>query len=391
MERRLIGVSLLIASVGVTACPLCGDWQGSMPPLGSAYRQRVASAPPAPDAIQGESPGAGSAATAAIYRLDRDLAAIAVLALPVERGARLQIVDVIQGDVPMGSKIDSAWVDRLDRSAASQKPLLLIRARKWQAWDNLGPIGTEHVGWLRQLVSSKPTATMTDAEWQARAALMLPYLENPEPLVAEIAYSELASAPYSAIRSLKAHVDTAALRQWAADPQLAKRQSLYTLLLGIAGDASDTARIEERLDAAWKAKDATNLGPMLAADLELRGQSRMAWIDTKYMGDRDRTTQELQAALLALSVQGGANNTVPRQRVIDSYRMFIEVHKPIAGFVAQDLATWNYWDVGPEYLALLHSGVAQHPASRYAMLNYLKQSPRADAKAAVAASAVAGQ
>jgi hypothetical protein len=74
--------------------------------------------------------------------------------------------------------------------------------------------------------------------------------------------------------------------------------------------------------------------------------------------------------------------------VINSYRVFIEVHKPLAGFVAQDLATWNYWDAGPEYVALMRSDLLQHPASRYAMLNYLRQSPRADAKAAVAASIV---
>ena len=391
VERGLIGASLLIASIGVAACPLCGDWQGSMP-LGSAYRQRVASAPPATDAIQAESPPVGSGETAVVYRLDRAAAANAVLALPVEGSTRLNVVDVIQGDFPVGGTIEPAWVDRPDRNAAaSTKPLFLIRARAWQSWANLGPIGAEHTGWLRQLAAGTPMANMTDTEWQARAALVVPYLENPEPLVAEIAYGELAKAPYSTMRSLKSHVDAAALRQWVADPRLARRQSLYTLLLGIAGDATDIARIDERLDAAWKAKDATNLGPMLAADLELRGPSRLAWIDTKYMGDRDRTTRELQAVLLALSVQGTANATVPRERVIESYRTFIDGHKALAGFVAQDLAAWNYWDAGPEYAALLRSDLAQHPASRYAMLNYLKQSPRTDAKAAVDASAIARQ
>ena len=313
--------------------------------------------------------------------------------MSAEGGARLKVVDVIQGDFPIGSTIDSAWVDRLDRSAAaSTKPLLLIRARKWQAWDNLGPIGAEHVGWLRQLTASKPTANMTDTEWQARAAYVVPYLENPEPLVAEIAYSELARAPYSAMRSLKSHVDAAALRQWTADPRLAKRQSLYTLLLGIAGDATDTARIEQRLDAAWKAKDATNLGPMLAADLELRGPSRMAWIDTKYMGDRDRTTQELQAVLLALSVQGGANehdSPRARDRVLPqcSSRYTSQLQDLWRRISRRGTTGMPDRSTSP----LLHSGVAQHPASRYAMLNYLKQSPRADAKAAVAASAIAPQ
>ena len=45
------------------------------------------------------------------------------------------------------------------------------------------------------------------------------------------------------------------------------------------------------------ARDATNLASMIAADLQLRGPSRMAWVDAKYMGDRLRSTRELEAAL----------------------------------------------------------------------------------------------
>ena len=191
------------------------------------------------------------------------------------------------------------------------------------------------------------------------------------------------------LRSLKGLLDIRSLRRWTADPMLTKRQSLYTLLLGVEGDATDAARMEQQLTTAWRTKNAINLGPMLAASLELGGPFRMAWIDAQYMRDPDRTNQELQAVQLALSVQGGANARIPRERVIESYRTFIGVHKSLAGFVAQDLATWNYWDAGPEYVELLRSDFAQHPASRYAMLTYLKQSPRPEAKAAVAALATA--
>ncbi len=326
------------------------------------------------------------------YRLDREAAASAVLALPAEDGTQLKVVEVIRGDAPAGGTIQPSWVIGLDRApTASVKPLLLIRARKWQSWANVGAVGVEHVSWLRELAATKPTTAKTDAEWQVETALVLPYLENPEPLVGEIAYGELARAPYSALRSLKGHLDVQALRRWTADPQLAKRHSLYTLLLGIGGGATDAEYIAQRLEAAWKAHDAANLGPMLAASLELSGPSRMAWIDARYMNDRERTIPELQAVLLALGVQGSVNTAIPRERVIESYRTFIAVHTPLAGFVAQDLAAWNYWDAGSDYVTLLRSDSPQHPASRYAMLSYLKQSPRADAKAAIDALTVAGQ
>ena len=55
---------------------------------------------------------------------------------------------------------------------------------------------------------------------------------------------------------------------------LAPRQSLYLLLLGIAGDAKDAASLESQLDTAWQGGDATNLGSCIAADLQLRGPAR---------------------------------------------------------------------------------------------------------------------
>ncbi len=55
----------------------------------------------------------------------------------------------------------------------------------------------------------------------------------------------------------------------------------------------------------------------------------------------------------------------------------------MAALVAADLALWGYWDAVPEYVQLLKSNAVRDPASRYAIIVYLKQSPRADAKAAV--------
>ncbi len=383
---------LLVCSVAA-ACPLCGDWQAYGSPQDLVSRQRGStayggSASVPPDVIDVVREGAPTSDVR--YRLDRVAGASAVLALPVDGGTRFKVVEVIRGETPAGTMIEPSSVVGLNHAAAaSAKPLLLLRSRKWQSWANVGSIGVEHASWLRRLSASKPTNEMTDAEWAAEVALVLPYLENAEPLAAEIAYGELARAPYLTLRSLKGHLDIRALRRWTADPALTKRQSLYTLLLGVEGDATDAARIEQQLTTAWNAKDAINLGPMLAASLELGGPFRMAWIDAQYMRDPDRTSQELQAVLLALSVQGGANAKIPRERVIESYQTFIAVHKSLAGFVAQDLAAWNYWDAGPEYVELLRSDLAQHPASRYAMLTYLKQSPRPEAKAAVAEWATA--
>jgi hypothetical protein len=257
----------------------------------------------------------------------------------------------------------------------SGKPLLLAQDHSWPMWVSLGTIATEHESLLRELGAGKRWTEMNADAWRARVALMVPYLESPDPLVAQIAYRELASAPYAALLAVKPRLDALAIRRWLADPKLAGRQSLYLLLLGIAGDARDATDLERGLEAAWKSGDTTNLGPMLAADLELRGPARLSWVDARYLRDRKRSTRELEAVLLALSVQGNANNVIPRERVIRSYRIFMKQHKEIAGYVAQDLAAWQYWDAVPEYVALMKSDLRQQYASRLAIVAYLKQSP----------------
>jgi hypothetical protein len=242
-------------------------------------------------------------------------------------------------------------------------------------WVGLGAVTIEHASWLREIAAGKRSADMNGDEWRARVALMLPFLEHREPLVAEIAYGELAAAPYAALLAAKPSLDAPSIRRWLADPRLTARQPLYLLLLGIAGDASDAAALELQLDSLWMARDATNLASMVAADLQLREVSRMAWVDAKYMGDRLRSTRELEAVLLALSVLGNANGAIPRERVIQSYGLFTQEHKELAGFVAWDLAAWQYWGAVPVYMALLKSSARQNFASRVAIFEYLRQSP----------------
>ncbi len=298
----------------------------------------------------------------------------AVLAQLSANGRDYQVLAVIKGDRPEGEIIPAEAI-QLDFVAPPTATLLLVRDDAWSMWVGVGAVTVEHASWLRQIAGGKRSSDMNADEWRARVDLMLPYLEHQEPLVAKIAYGELATAPYAALQTAKPRLDTSAIRRWLADPELSARRPLFFLLLGIAGDARDAAALEEQLEASWTARDATNLGSMIAADLQLRGPSRMAWVDAKYMGDHQRSTRELEAALMALSVLGNANDAIPRERVIQSYQMFIREHQELAGFVAWDLAAWHFWSAVPLYLALLKSNARQHFASRVGIFDYLRRSP----------------
>jgi len=340
MIRFLFAVTLFCASAVAIACPLC---------MG-AFQQSDAQ--------------------------DLITAPHAVLAVPTADPSRFRVIGVIKGERPRGT-VEGSYPRNGHQFDAvgskSDKALLLVRDDLLPTWTILGRIGVDHLAWLRKLAAGKPAAQMSPEDWRARAALVLPYLESREPLASEIAYDELAAAPYATLRTLKSHLDAPAVRRWVADPERLARQPLFLLLLGIAGDAQDARGLEQRLEAAWMSGDATNIAPMIAADLELRGASRMAWVDERYMRDQRRSTRELEAALLALSVQANANGIISSERVIQSYRTFIKEHRDLAGFVAQDLASWQYWDVVPEYVALMQSSTPQQYPSRVAIAAYLRE------------------
>jgi hypothetical protein len=338
ITRWFVTILLLCAGPVATACPLC---------LG-AFRSSVAQ-----QLVEVQN---------------------VVLAQSSANGRDYQILAVIKGERPADGVIPTEAI-QLDFVATPTETLLLVRDETWSSWIGVGAISVENRNWLREIAGGKRPLAMDAGDWQGRVALMLPYLEHREPLVAKIAYGELAAAPYATLLSVQPRLSAPAIRRWLADPALSARRPLYLLLLGIAGDTQDAAALEQQLATLWTAGDATNLGSMIAADLQLRGPSRMAWIDERYMGDRSRSTRELEGALLALSVLGSANGIVPRERVIQSYLIFIREHQELAGFVAWDLAAWQYWGAAPLYRAIIQSNIRQNFASRVAIAKYLVQSP----------------
>jgi hypothetical protein len=313
--------------------------------------------------------------------------------MPEAGGTRFRIIDVIKGEGTAGAIIEEEVTGFAGESIRTESPLVLMHEGRVGPWSSIGAIGPAYAAWLRQLaalgsvgrgasVFGRLTAPAT-ADVSDQSALVLPYLEDPEPLAAEIAYGEVKRMPYTAMRALKPRLDAQRLARWIDDGRLAERRSGYLLLLGIAGDADDAARIERRIEAAWQARSDADLAALLAADLELRGPSRVAWIEQAYFARGDRTVAEIKAALLALAEHGDADAAVPRARIIEAYRMFMRAHPSLAGLVALKLVYWKHWDATAEFVAILDSDSSKDQAHQLAIITYLSHSPDEAARAAL--------
>jgi hypothetical protein len=323
-----------------------------------------------------------------------DAADRAVVGVPVAAGNQFRVVEVVKGNDDVGEVITDPVTGLDASSSGGSDSCLLIHDPVAPQWIAVGTMRAEYADWLRQLAatylikgdrphadwprSMRPSSALSYAGWRQRIALVLPYLENSDTLVAQIAWGELARAPYATMDVVRSRINAKMVEGWLNDPTLVSRHAAYTLLLGFVGGPA-AERLEQRLEAAWNSHDATNLAAMIGADLELRGPSRVGWVEAMYFADRTRTMPEIEAALLALGVHGEANHTVPRERVIQAYRAFIKERPPMAGFVAQQLADWGYWDAATEYSALLASDAVKDPASHFAVINYLQRAAAAKA------------
>lgn len=346
--------ALLLATGAAWACPIC--FSGRVPLLGPKI----------------------------------DAADAVVLATPLGEAGRYRVTASIRGAIPDGAII-------LDASPASAalvvagRPSLIVRNRLSQQWSALGSIKAGQADWVRAFTTGSPaagaqmaktwprtlesTADLSDEAWVARLSLVAPMLENADRLVAEIAYGELARAPYRLIRSLKGQRDPVDVLTWLNDPDLALRKPGYTLLLGVTGGEAEGRYVEARMAEQRRLRKSDDLAALITADLELGGESRLASVIADYLTDPSRGLPEIEAALLALSVQGTADATVPRHQVVAAYGEFVGAHPTMAGFVVKDLSDWGSFDVAAALEVAVSSGAVRDAGSRYAVLSYLKRDP----------------
>jgi hypothetical protein len=254
-------------------------------------------------------------------------------------------------------------------------------------WALLGALSSSRASWLQALTRRPATERRSAQDWAEHLRWFLPQLEDPEPLIAETAYAEIARAPYGMMRAVRDALDATRLRTWVDAPDKQMRRPLYLLLLGLCGDAGDARAIERELMAhqdspPQTARARNELSALVTAGLELGGPSRLAWIASAWLGSTQRPEPEVQQVLLALSVHGNDGARIARQDVVQTYLRFIEQHPALGGFVAQDLALWGAWEATPAYAKAIRD--TDLPiGSRVAMAQYLRMSPHPEARPAL--------
>ncbi len=303
-----------------------------------------------------------------------------VLAVAQAPGASYQVIELVKGLRPAGP-LQVVARPPTEVAARAGSPVVLLYSAAAQSWRSVGALGRQRLAWLKRFSRFLPVSVTAESDWSTRLAFFVADLEDPEPLVAQAAYDEMAVAPYAAMRALRLQLDSERIRRWVVAPALVARRPLYTLLLGIAAGPELAQDLQALAEQAAATGSAADLSAALAACLEVRGAPGLAWIEDTYLFNPARPESQVKAAVLALGVHGSDGVRVSRDRVVASYARLMVRNPAMAGLAASDLANWGHWEFSPHYASILRSGAPVAFASRYAMVFYLMRNPQPQARA----------
>lgn len=233
----------------------------------------------------------------------------------------------------------------------------------------------EYVNQLGQLPKKGPE----------RLEFFLQYFEDEDPLLAQDAYDEFSRAPYGEITAMADRLDRERLTSWIENPEVGPtRRRLYLTLLGICGQESDIAMLEELLrydyqqmkpgiaamistvglhgsavgvplvDELLRAdvrRKRQCLDALIAAYLKLKGPAGLPLIEELFLTNPAAEYTHVYATIMALRFHGEEASDIPRERLQESLRLVLD-NEEIADQVIPDLARWEDWSILDRLVAM---------------------------------------
>jgi hypothetical protein len=234
-------------------------------------------------------------------------------------------------------------------------------------WHRLGLAGSEHQAVMR-VVAGWNAKSKTLHE---RAVFFAPYLRHRDWALAELAFLEVARAPYATIRDLRATVGRDYIYRVINAFSHVEWHGLYILMLGMSDRPDDLAFVRRKLETAAKFGIALNLGAYATAFIEMTGAEAVKTLASRYFESPGRSNAELLEIVNALSVQGNGGRAELRTAIVDAYGLLLDEHLELAGYVAKDLYDWKVMRFVPRLHEILNGSTSLDEASRLAVAMYL--------------------
>ena len=255
----------------------------------------------------------------------------------------------------------AAWPRRLDDSPPAGAE-----------WQHLGYATARYEALVRKIIAQAPS-WRADRTGRDRAAFFMPYLSDTDRLVRELAYLEVARAPYDQIRQADAFVPPTQVHDLLANPQFIEWHAFYILLLGVGASEDERKSIWKSMRAQARHGGTTNLAAWATALIEIGRADAVGWLERTYLGAADRDPDAVLEIVKALSVQGTKGHPPLRARIAAAYMTLLDTHPALAGWVARDLAAWGDWRHVQRLRRLQEGPTELDGASDFSIAQYLAQ------------------
>jgi hypothetical protein len=215
-----------------------------------------------------------------------------------------------------------------------------------------------------------------------RLVFFLNCLEDREALLADDAFHEFDTAPYTDIIKLGELLPHDKIVAWIKDPQTApSRRRLSFLLLGACGRIrprlDDVAMLEKTI-AANRDEPDPSLHAAIACYLTLKGDAGLPLIEDRFLSNTQRNYSHTYSAIVAVRFHLQNEEIIPRQRLLASLRILLD-RADLADLVIRDLARWEDWSAMERLVTLFKEAAEESCWVRMPVAQYLMVCPLPEA------------
>lgn len=205
-----------------------------------------------------------------------------------------------------------------------------------------------------------------------RLRYFLKFLEHTDQKIANDAFAEFANASYEDIASLSHELPREKIRKWLESPNTpVVRLGLYGLLLGLCGQESDIAFMEQRINEPTK-KIRFGIDGLISGYLLLTGSNGLGKIEQTKLISKTAPHSETLAALHALRFMWTyGDGRINKERLRKSMRLLLD-RPELTDLVVADLARWNDWKVLDRLMEMYGSEEYNVSSIKRSIVRYLK-------------------
>ncbi len=278
----------------------------------------------------------------------------------------------LKGDYD-GSEI-TLLVDTMTRRVLATDPerrVILVQEKRGGRWRSLGLASKRYLFVIRRIVAFGDGWKGQEGAEQ-RWKFFFPLFGHEDRRIRQLAYLEIARAPYAVLKQLGRIAPRAAYSSYLSDPKYIEWRSLAILLLAQSNDPVDHQFIRDNLNSVTRFGITTNLAAWTAAAIEIDGMSAIDLVEEEYFLDTGRTMDETKAVAEALSMHGSEGDVQLQDRIVASYGVLLRTCPEIAPRIAEDLQLWKRAELVDDLSAALHAAPELDFAERQSIRRYLR-------------------